>query len=380
MAVIDPHAYHIDASVAPDAYPTLTATVTTTATATATDSITASTTATATVTDSITTTATSDSTRLSPLLPTSDAELVASGWPWKGGITFSGVRMRYREDFDPVLRGVTFQIHPGASVGIVGRTGSGKSSLLRALLRLTELESGTVAVDGVDVSCVGLDALRSGVSIIPQDPVLFSGTIRLNLDPFHLHSDQTLWTALVKSNLAPTIQSLPGGLSYMVTEGGDNFSSGQRQLLCLARALVRRSRILLLDEATSSVDFETDAIIQRTIREEFGQGRSTVLTIAHRLDTVMDADKIMVMEAGQVSEYGSPKELLRNPKSLFSQLVAAEQQSHSKNENALSSVKSEEGGAMSDGGVKSSRDTSGGSSSGSGGSSKISSTATTAVI
>jgi len=182
-----------------------------------------------------------------------------------------------------------------------------------------------VTIDGVNIANIGLDALRSSISVIPQDPVLFSGSIRMNLDPFNVHTDEALWAALQKAKLGVTVMNLPGGLSYEVTEGGDNFSLGQRQLLCLARALVRKSRILLLDEATSSVDYSTDALIQETIRNEFGDGATTVLTIAHRLETIMDADKILVMDAGVVGEYASPAELLSDPNSLFSELVAAEQ-------------------------------------------------------
>ncbi|KAJ1437218.1 hypothetical protein B484DRAFT_416639 [Ochromonadaceae sp. CCMP2298] len=280
--------------------------------------------ATSTITSTSTSASTSDVNASDATSSTSDRDLLSGGWPWRGGITFEDVHMRYREDFEPVLRGVQVSIQPGERVGIVGRTGSGKSSLFRALLRLTEVDSGRISIDGVDVGLIGLDALRSSLSVIPQDPVLFSGSIRFNLDPFRTHSDAELWAALHKSNLHRTVMSLPGGLGYEVTEGGDNFSAGQKQLLCLARALVRKSKLLLLDEATSSVDYLTDALIQQTIRSEFGDG-TTVLTIAHRLDTIMDADKILVMDAGKLGEMCTPAELLANPQSLFSQLVAAEQ-------------------------------------------------------
>ena len=232
--------------------------------------------------------------------------------------------MRYREDFQQVLRGVNLSLKPGEMIGIVGRTGSGKSSLFRALLRLTELESGSITIDGVDVSTVDLDRLRSSVAIIPQDPVLFSGTVRTNLDPFNEASDDALWDALQRSNLGQTISSLPGGLNYEVSEGGNNFSLGQRQLLCLARALLRKSKILLLDEATSSIDYNTDNIIQDTIRSEIRQRGSTVITIAHRLDTVLDSDRIVVMDNGKVEEFASPRILLERKNSLLSQLVEAE--------------------------------------------------------
>ena len=169
------------------------------------------------------------------IVPSSDAELLSSGWPWKGGITFTDVQMRYRSDFEPVLRGVDLHIAPGESVGIVGRTGSGKSSLFRCLLRLTELESGSICIDGVDISAIGLQALRSSISIIPQDPELFSGSIRLNLDPFTQYSDEALWTVLKKSKLDKLVASLPGGLDFIVSEGGENFSIGQRQLLTLGK-------------------------------------------------------------------------------------------------------------------------------------------------
>ena len=165
----------------------------------------------------------------------SDEELVASGWPWNGGITFVNASMRYREDFDPVLKGVSVSISPGESVGIVGRTGSGKSTLFRVLLRLSELEAGQILIDGVDIARIGLDTLRSRISIIPQDAVLFSGSIRMNLDPFLQHGDEELWTALRKAHALGMIAGLPGGLSFQVSEGGENFSAGQRQQLCLAR-------------------------------------------------------------------------------------------------------------------------------------------------
>ena len=162
------------------------------------------------------------------------------------------------------------------------------------------------------------------MAVITQDPVLFSGSIRSSLDPFGEHDDATLLSALRDVNLGPTVAALPGGLDFVVKEGGTNFSVGQRQLICLARALVRRPKLLLLDEATSSIDYQTDAIIQRTIRTAFGDSGCTVITIAHRLRTVMDADKIVVMDAGSVAEVGSPSELLSNSAGMFTALVAAE--------------------------------------------------------
>jgi ABC-type multidrug transport system fused ATPase/permease subunit len=227
----------------------------------------------------------------------------------------SDVSMRYRADFDPVLKGLTVTINQGDRIGIVGRTGSGKSSIFRAVLRLTEIESGKIFIDGVDISAVGLDAIRSGISIIPQDPVLFSGTIRANLDPFSKLSDTDLWSALKKANLHQTISGLPGGLLYQVSEGGENFSAGQRQLLCMARALLRRCKILLLDEATSSVDYETDALIQKTIKQEFKS--CTILTVAHRMSNVLDSDKIIVMDGGRIVEYDTPRNQLQNPSSVL---------------------------------------------------------------
>jgi len=251
-----------------------------------------------------------------------DKALLKSGWPWQGQITFNNVKMRYRPDTELVLKGVSLTIRPGEKIGVVGRTGSGKSTLMQTLFRMVEIESGQIMIDGVNTKLLGLSALRSKLTIIPQEPVLFSGTVRANLDPLEQFTDGQIWHALTRASLAPLVRSLPQGLKEPVSEYGENFSAGQRQLICLARALLRKSRVLLLDEATSSVDYETDALIQRTIREEFND--CTVLTIAHRLNTIMDSNRIIVMDQGRVAEFDSPKALLRDKAGVFSQLVKAE--------------------------------------------------------
>ncbi|KAF2069971.1 hypothetical protein CYY_008709 [Polysphondylium violaceum] len=243
----------------------------------------------------------------------------APEWPSKGGIVFDNLIMRYREGLDPVLRGISCEIRPQEKVGIVGRTGAGKSSIVLALFRLVESSEGQILIDGEDISKFGLHDLRRNLSIIPQDPVLFSGTLRDNLDPFKESSDDSLWELLEQIQLKATVQGLEGGLECKVTENGENWSVGQRQLICLGRALLRKPKILVLDEATASVDSHTDSLIQRTVREQFKS--ATILTIAHRLNTIMDSDRIMVLDAGRVSEFDSPYTLLQNPTGLLSWLV-----------------------------------------------------------
>lgn len=241
------------------------------------------------------------------------------GWPSSGSIKFEEVVLRYRPELPPVLHGLSFTISPSDKVGIVGRTGAGKSSMLNALFRIVELESGRILIDGYDIAKFGLADLRKVLGIIPQSPVLFSGTVRFNLDPFNEHNDADLWEALERAHLKDVIRRNSFGLDAEVSEAGDNFSVGQRQLLSLARALLRRSKILVLDEATAAVDVRTDALIQRTIREEFKS--CTMLIIAHRLNTIIDCDRIILLDAGQVQEYDSPEELLLNEESAFSKMV-----------------------------------------------------------
>lgn len=261
-------------------------------------------------------------------------------WPQSGHITFDKVQMRYRAGLPLVLQDLTLDVQGGERIGIVGRTGAGKSSILSALFRLTELSGGRIEIDRVDIGKVGLHDLRTRLAIIPQDPTLFRGTIRSNLDPFGEHTDVELWTALKKSGLVndetpsspantSTSSSTRASLSEKRDEGGSddsqthrpaklhlstpveeeglNFSLGQRQLMALARALVRNARIIVCDEATSSVDFETDARIQRTMATQFA-GR-TVLCIAHRLKTIIGYDRVVVMDKGSIREVGSPAEL-----------------------------------------------------------------------
>ncbi|KAK7601472.1 hypothetical protein V9T40_008913 [Parthenolecanium corni] len=245
---------------------------------------------------------------------------VPDNWPDKGEIKFNDFRVRYREGLELVLKGLTFTVNGGEKVGIVGRTGAGKSSLTLSLFRIIESAGGSISIDGIDISTLGLHSLRSRITIIPQDPVLFSGTLRINLDPIGLYSDESIWRALELAHLKTFITSLNAGLQYEVTEGGDNFSVGQRQLICLARALLRKTKVLILDEATAAIDLETDDLIQTTIRNEFKS--CTVLTIAHRLNTIMDYDKIIVLDKGVMVEYDTPSALLKSKNSVFYGMAA----------------------------------------------------------
>ncbi|XP_014222079.1 multidrug resistance-associated protein 1 isoform X4 [Trichogramma pretiosum] len=236
-------------------------------------------------------------------------------WPVQGSVEFHDFKVRYREGLDLVLSGLSFKVNGGEKIGIVGRTGAGKSSLTLALFRIIEAADGKILIDNVDISNLGLHTLRSRLTIIPQDPVLFSGSLRLNLDPFNKCSDTDLWKALEHAHLKDFVKSLPNGLNHEVTEGGDNLSVGQRQLICLARALLRKTKVLVLDEATAAVDLETDDLIQTTIRQEFKE--CTVLTIAHRLNTILDSDRVIVLDKGSIVEYDSPNTLLQKPDSSF---------------------------------------------------------------
>lgn len=239
-------------------------------------------------------------------------------WPDQGCIKFKNIYMRYADEDPPVLKGLNIVIHPGEKVGVVGRTGAGKSSLISALFRLAKVE-GIIEIDDVDTGSMALEDLRRNISIIPQDPVLFSGTLRRNLDPFNEFPDSDLWEALEEVELKEAVVTIGNGLESRVFDRGSNYSVGQRQLVCLARAILRNNRILMLDEATANVDPQTDALIQRTIRKKFSI--CTMLTVAHRLNTIMDSDKVLVMDKGRMAEYDHPHILLQNRYSQFTSLV-----------------------------------------------------------
>uniref|UniRef100_A0A1E1XAH8 Putative abc transporter n=1 Tax=Amblyomma aureolatum TaxID=187763 RepID=A0A1E1XAH8_9ACAR len=239
-------------------------------------------------------------------------------WPEHGAITLDGMSLSYAKGEPPVLKDLHCHIKAMEKIGVVGRTGAGKSSIISALFRMTEPD-GAILIDGIDIRFIGLHDLRSKISIIPQDPVLFTGPIRRNLDPFSEHSDDQMWKALEEVRLKSSIEDLPGGLSAQVTEGGGNFSVGQRQLICLARAILRQNKILVMDEATANVDPRTDALIQTTIRENFKN--CTVITIAHRLHTIMDSDRVIVLDAGRILEFDEPYELMKSEASHFTGMV-----------------------------------------------------------
>jgi len=204
-------------------------------------------------------------------------------------------------------------------IGIVGRTGSGKSSLLIALLRIVEAYQGQIIIDGIDVSGIGLTDLRSKIAIIPQEPVMFVGTVRSNLDPFNQSSDEELWIALNAVKLGDSVRHMSGQLDSAVTENGSNFSLGQRQCFCISRAILAKTKILVLDEATAAIDMQTDLMIQNTFKEAFSE--ITVLTIAHRLNTIIECDRVLVMDAGNIEEFDEPIKLLQKEGSVFKQLV-----------------------------------------------------------
>ncbi|XP_029155458.1 multidrug resistance-associated protein 4-like isoform X2 [Nylanderia fulva] len=238
----------------------------------------------------------------------------SNDWPAKGEIKFDCVSLRYVESKPPVLKSLNFIIEPGMKVGIVGRTGAGKSSLIAALFHMAKFD-GAIYIDKVDTKKIGLHDLRNKISIIPQEPMLFSATLRDNLDPFHKFNDADLWSALEEVELKDTMTSL----DHSIEQGGVNLSAGQRQLICLARAILQDNKIFVLDEATANVDPATDTLIQTTIRKKFKT--CTVLTIAHRLNTIMDSDKVLIMDHGQMLEFDHPYVLLQNEKGHFSSMV-----------------------------------------------------------
>ena len=246
------------------------------------------------------------------LSPENEAALLESGWPL-GHVRFNNVSMRYNPGSPLVLDRVCVDIPAGTTLGVVGRTGSGKSSLLLTLFRLVDIEgAGSITIDGVDIRSLSLQGLRDSLSIIPQSPTLFAGTLLYNLDSSGRATPESAWSSLeaASTELARQFRDSESGLETMISEGGKNLSLGQRQLICLARALVKRSNILVLDEATSSVDTKTDSQVQETIFREFVQKGVTVITVAHRLDTVLGYDKILVLDAGKMVEFGTPSELL----------------------------------------------------------------------
>ena len=251
--------------------------------------------------------------------PPTVAKALPAAWPQKGKLEITGLSMRYRPGLPLVLKDLTFTAAASEKVGICGRTGSGKSSLFTALFRIVEPAAGKIVIDGVDVTTLGLHQLRSKMAMIPQDPFMFAGTIRTNLDPFDEHPDVALWEVLEKVGLRSKVEEAAKKLEMEVVDNGANFSLGQRQLLCMGRALLRNSRVLMMDEATASVDMDSDALIQRTVREAFAT--CTTLTIAHRLNTIMDSDKVVFLDDGRVTEFGEPADLLKNTSGSFTKLV-----------------------------------------------------------
>ncbi|CAN6247686.1 unnamed protein product [Urochloa humidicola] len=244
--------------------------------------------------------------------------LPSPNWPTHGDIEIKDLKVRYRLNTPLILKGINISISGGEKIGVVGRTGSGKSTLVQALFRLIEPAEGKIIIDGVDIGTLGLHDLRSRFGIIPQEPVLFEGTIRSNIDPIGQYSDAEIWQALERCQLKDVVASKPEKLDAPVADSGENWSVGQRQLFCLGRVILKQTRILFMDEATASVDSQTDALIQKITRQEFSS--CTIISIAHRIPTVMDCDRVLVLDAGLVKEFDAPSRLIEQ-RSLFSSMV-----------------------------------------------------------
>ncbi|KAE9102605.1 Multidrug resistance-associated protein 1 [Phytophthora fragariae] len=242
-----------------------------------------------------------------------------ASWPRSSTVQFQDVVFSYKQGGKPVLKGLSFDIRNNEKIGIVGRTGAGKSSLIMALFRINELVSGRILIDGVDIATMPLRTLRSNLSIIPQSPVLFKGSLRAYMDPFDEFTDADIWSALEKVDMKTQVSALEGQLAYELSENGENFSVGERQMLCMARALLTRSRIVVMDEATASIDHATEKKLQEMIKRDFQD--ATVLTIAHRLGTVLDSDRIMVLSDGRVVEFDSPRSLVKGGSGVFYELA-----------------------------------------------------------
>lgn len=240
-------------------------------------------------------------------------------WPTSGEVVFDSVTMRYHEGLPIVLKHLSFVIPGGTSVGVVGRTGSGKTSILAALFRLCKLDSGQIRIDGKDILTLGLHTLRRKLAIIPQEAVGFTGSLRFNLDPFGERSDDEIWVELENVQMKSFAQE--HGLDYHLSGGGENLSAGQRQLLCAARAFLQNCRILVLDEATASVDFCTDALIQAALHRQVTTKRMTTITVAHRINTILNSDNVLVMDSGAMVEFGQTEKLANDPDSLFHTFV-----------------------------------------------------------
>lgn len=258
-------------------------------------------------------------TQIEPEAPLHTDAYIPDTWPEKGQLEIKNLEVKYGDKI--TLQDINCIIPSRSKVGIVGRTGAGKSTLAASLFRLVEASKGSIVIDGVDISTIGLSELRSRLAIIPQDPFLFRGTIRSNLDPAKEYTDEEIWEALSGSNLKSFVVELPDQLNTKVDSGGTQFSLGQRQLVCLARAIIKKPTIIVLDEATASLDFVTDQIIQTSVRRDFKN--ATVLTIAHRLSTIQDSDYVMVLDQGKLQEFDHPQTLLQDPSTIFSHLVTS---------------------------------------------------------
>ncbi|XP_020276191.1 LOW QUALITY PROTEIN: ABC transporter C family member 3-like [Asparagus officinalis] len=244
----------------------------------------------------------------------------SSNWPSLGEVELHDLQVRYAPHMPFVLKGLTCTFAGGMKTGIVGRTGSGKSTLIQALFRIVDPTGGRILIDGIDITTIGLHDLRSRLSIIPQDPTMFEGTVRSNLDPLEEYTDAQIWEALDCCQLGDEVRKKELKLDSAVTENGENWSVGQRQLVCLGRIILKKSKVLVLDEATASVDTATDSLIQKTLRQQFSD--ATVITIAHRITSVLDSDMVLLLDDGLIVEHNRPTKLLENKLSLFAKLVS----------------------------------------------------------